>query len=210
MTWCALYTELLPQRALRATNSRTSPIRISAVRTAVRDDDRRQSLLPHRPTFVRRAIRRIVTRHAAGVATPVARAGLVPSAYHPCARTAKRKGLAVSGAAGRRPGEDVPAIPDNRHDGDGTMHAAIAVPGNSRTILTLMFGRGLEDDRYVVERFHRHGTFLRPQTEALSGVVTGRPAGPPPAERPSPGFQPPAGRTPRWPTRISKPGARTT
>ena len=33
------------------------------------------------------------------------------------------------------------------------MHAAIAVPGNSRTILTQVFGRGLEDDRYVVERF---------------------------------------------------------
>ena len=33
------------------------------------------------------------------------------------------------------------------------MHAAIAVPGNSRTILTHLFGRGLEDDRYVFERF---------------------------------------------------------
>ena len=33
------------------------------------------------------------------------------------------------------------------------MHAAIAVPGNSRTILTHLFGRGLEDDRYRVERF---------------------------------------------------------
>ena len=207
MTWCALYTELLPQRALRATNSRTSPIRISAVRTAVRDDDRRQSLLPHRPTFVRRAIRRIVTRHAAGVATPVARAGLVPSAYHPCARTAKRKGLAVSGAAGRRPGEDVPAIPDNRHDGDGTMHAAIAVPGNSRTILTLMFGRGLEDDRYVVERFQTtaNGDIRRPARRRAGEEG--------PARRPSVlrlDSNPPAGRTPRWPTRISKPGARTT
>ena len=26
-------------------------------------------------------------------------------------------------------------------------------PGNARTFLTHMFGRGLEDDRYVVERF---------------------------------------------------------
>ena len=33
------------------------------------------------------------------------------------------------------------------------MHAAIAIPGNSRTILTHVFGRGLEDDRYVVEGF---------------------------------------------------------
>ena len=33
------------------------------------------------------------------------------------------------------------------------MHAAIAVPGNSNTFLTHMLARGLEDDRYVVERF---------------------------------------------------------
>ena len=33
------------------------------------------------------------------------------------------------------------------------MHAAMALPGNAQTILTHLFGRGLEDDRYVVERF---------------------------------------------------------
>ena len=33
------------------------------------------------------------------------------------------------------------------------MHAAIAVPGNASTILTHVFGHGLEDDRYVVERY---------------------------------------------------------
>ena len=33
------------------------------------------------------------------------------------------------------------------------MHAAIAVPGSASTILTHVFGRGLEDERYVVERF---------------------------------------------------------
>ena len=33
------------------------------------------------------------------------------------------------------------------------MYAAIAVPGNSRTILTHVFGRGLADERYVVERY---------------------------------------------------------
>ena len=33
------------------------------------------------------------------------------------------------------------------------MHAAIAVPGNSRSILTHVFGLGLEDKRYVVERY---------------------------------------------------------
>lgn len=33
------------------------------------------------------------------------------------------------------------------------MHAAIPIPGNSRTILTHLFRHDLEDDRYVVERF---------------------------------------------------------
>ena len=33
------------------------------------------------------------------------------------------------------------------------MHAAIVVPGSSSTFLTHLFARGLEDDRYVVERF---------------------------------------------------------
>ena len=33
------------------------------------------------------------------------------------------------------------------------MQTVNARPGNARTFLTHMFGRGLEDDRYVVERF---------------------------------------------------------
>ena len=33
------------------------------------------------------------------------------------------------------------------------MQTVPARPGNARTFLTHMFGRGLEDDRYVVERF---------------------------------------------------------
>ena len=33
------------------------------------------------------------------------------------------------------------------------MHAAIAAPGKASTILTHLFGRGLADERYVVERF---------------------------------------------------------
>ena len=33
------------------------------------------------------------------------------------------------------------------------MHAAMTLPGISRTFLTHLFVRGLEDDRYVVERF---------------------------------------------------------
>ena len=66
----------------------------------------------------------------------------------PCA--AARKGLAVGGQAsggGRPRRSSAPA------EGDNTMHATIVVPGNSRTILTYLFGRGLEDERYDVERF---------------------------------------------------------
>ena len=33
------------------------------------------------------------------------------------------------------------------------MQTVNARPGNARTFLTHMFGRGLEDDRYIVERF---------------------------------------------------------
>ena len=33
------------------------------------------------------------------------------------------------------------------------MHAAIAVPGSASTILTHVFGRGMADERYVVERY---------------------------------------------------------
>ena len=33
------------------------------------------------------------------------------------------------------------------------MHAAIAVPGSASTILTHVFGRGLADESYVVERY---------------------------------------------------------
>ena len=50
-------------------------------------------------------------------------------------------------------GEDIASVPDNWREGDGTMHAAIAVPGSASTILTHVFGRGLADERYVVERF---------------------------------------------------------
>ena len=52
------------------------------------------------------------------------------------------------------------------------MHAAIAVPGNSRTILTHLFGRGLEDDRYMVERFQ----------SMADGEIRRRPGGEPPAK----------------------------
>ena len=76
------------------------------------------------------------------------------AAVPPRRHAAKRESVAVSGAAGRRPGEDVPAVPGIRHEGDGTMNIAMALPGNSdSTFLTHLLARGLEDERYVVERF---------------------------------------------------------
>ena len=47
----------------------------------------------------------------------------------------------------------VPSVPDKRHDGDGAMIAAMALPGNSSTFLTHMVAHGLKVDRYVAERF---------------------------------------------------------
>ena len=52
------------------------------------------------------------------------------------------------------PGEDIAADPCHRHDGDGDMTAAIAVPANTAsTLLTHFFSSGLSDDTYIVERF---------------------------------------------------------
>ena len=60
----------------------------------------------------------------------------------------------MSGAADGVPEGGVFAVPDHRHDGDGTMNTAMAMPGNTAaTFLTHFFGGGLEDERYVVERF---------------------------------------------------------
>ncbi len=51
-------------------------------------------------------------------------------------------------------GEDIAAVPDHRQDGDGTMTTAMPMPGNTAsTFLIHLFGGGLEDDRYVVEKF---------------------------------------------------------
>ena len=60
----------------------------------------------------------------------------------------------MSGAADGVPEGGVSAVPDHRHDGDGTMTTAMAMPGNTAaTFLTHFFGSGLADERYVVERF---------------------------------------------------------
>ncbi len=46
-------------------------------------------------------------------------------------------------------GEGTPAAPIHRHEGDGTMHAAMALPEKSRASLTRLFGRSLKDNHYV-------------------------------------------------------------
>ena len=80
-------------------------------------------------------------------------ASLVEVAAETC-RAAERGVWPEAGAAGRRPGEGVPAISHHRHNGGGTMSTAIAIPGNTAdTFLVHFFGGGLADDRYVVERF---------------------------------------------------------
>ena len=56
------------------------------------------------------------------------------------------------------------------------MNAAIVVPGNTAsTFLVHLFGTGLEDDRYVVERFKAHADGdIRPWSGEASGKGAGR------------------------------------
>ena len=63
-------------------------------------------------------------------------------------------GAAVRVSEGGRP----TAVHPNQQNGDGTMTAAMAMPGNTAdTYLAHFFGGGLTDDRYVVERFRALG-----------------------------------------------------
>jgi len=66
--------------------------------------------------------------------------------------TTERKMLAVSG---RRLDvrENVPAVSDHRHKGDGTMQPAQAFFPKATTFLTHLVRLGLADKRYVVQRF---------------------------------------------------------
>ena len=83
-------------------------------------------------------------------ATPLDTGDLNRSDAEPFA--AKRK-VGREQAGGRMFERVSAAVPDHRHDGDGTMTAAIAIPGNTAsTFLTHFFGGGLADDRYVVNR----------------------------------------------------------
>ena len=49
--------------------------------------------------------------------------------------------------------EGIPAVRNHGQEGNDTMQTVKAFRGNARTFLTHMFGRGLDDDRYVIERF---------------------------------------------------------
>ena len=59
-------------------------------------------------------------------------------------------GAAAGASGGGRPAVDFP----HRHEADGTMTAAMAMPGNTAdTFVVHFFGTGLADDCYVVERY---------------------------------------------------------
>ena len=49
--------------------------------------------------------------------------------------------------------EGVSAVGNHGRMGDGTMQTVKSLRSNARTFLTHMFGPGLDDDRYLVERF---------------------------------------------------------
>ena len=61
------------------------------------------------------------------------------------------------------------------------MHAAMAVPGSASTILTHLFGRGLADERYVVERYKAmaDGDIRRWPGDEIPAKGRRKPMGPP-------------------------------
>ena len=63
-----------------------------------------------------------------------------------------RKSSAGSGVAGC-PGEGIPAVPIHLSKEHGTMQTVLDPRGDARTYLTHFVGGGLDDDRYVVQRF---------------------------------------------------------
>ena len=97
--------------------------------------------------------------------SPAHRAGASPGAHPsasrptpfsaPCERLSacESESLADSGAARRVRGEGAAAVSTHQPAGGGTMQTASTVDRSARTFLTHFFGRGLEDRRYVVERF---------------------------------------------------------
>ena len=67
--------------------------------------------------------------------------------------------------------EHVPAARNHEPTGDNTMQTAQVLSGNATTFLTHIFGHGLADDRYVVERFKAmvDGDIRPVQVEAPQG-----------------------------------------
>ena len=64
-----------------------------------------------------------------------------------------RKSSAGSGVAAGCPGEGIPAVPIHLSKEHGTMQTVLDPRGDARTYLTHFVGGGLDDDRYVVQRF---------------------------------------------------------
>ncbi|MDE0256366.1 MAG: hypothetical protein OYG32_16360 [Rhodospirillaceae bacterium] len=77
----------------------------------------------------------------------------------------------IGAAVGMSGGGCPAAVFPHRHEGDGIMTAAMAMPGNTAaTFLVHFFGTGLADDRYVVERFKARadGDIVPAPAEALA------------------------------------------
>ena len=49
--------------------------------------------------------------------------------------------------------ESAPAVRNHRPTGDDTMQMATTLRRSTHTFLTHLYGPGLDDDRYVIERF---------------------------------------------------------
>ena len=92
---------------------------------------------------------------AAGIRRPTvpraaAAPGRVPPVVPPRVETPR---LAGNGAMDGMAREGVPAARNHRCTGDGDMHSIAILRASARTFLTHLFGHGLKDDRYRVQRF---------------------------------------------------------
>ena len=61
--------------------------------------------------------------------------------------------MAGNGAADGAPEGAAPAVPIHLSKEHDTMHTALAPRGDARTFLTHFVGGGLDDERYVVEKY---------------------------------------------------------
>ena len=58
--------------------------------------------------------------------------------------------------------ESAPAARNHRPTGEDTMQMATTLRRSTHTFLTHLFGPGLDDDRYLVERFQSTGRWRDP------------------------------------------------